>query len=77
MTSTGLQQKLYVPALIKKNRFRRNGLIYLVLSPFVACYVIIKAFVGNADTLRRDPAALNSRGWSVRARWQFRECSPV
>ena len=56
-----------------QDRFRRNGLIFLALSPFIACYVIIKAFVGNADTLRRDPAAFTSRGWSVRARWQFRE----
>ncbi len=56
-----------------QHSFRRNGIIYLFLSPFVACYVIIKTFVGNADTLRRDPAALTSRGWSMRARWQFRE----
>ena len=57
-----------------QNTFRRNGLVLLALSPFIACYVIIKAFVGNADTLRRDPASLTSRCWSLRARWQFREC---
>jgi hypothetical protein len=56
-----------------QHSFRRLGLLFFALSPFIACYVIIKAFVGNADTLRRDPAALTSRGWSVRARWQFRE----
>ena len=60
-----------------QNTFRRNGLLLLAFSPFFACYVIIKAFVGNADTLRRDPAALTSRCWSLRARWQFRECSPI
>ena len=56
-----------------QHSFRSLGLLFFALSPFMACYVIIKAFVGNADTLRRDPAALTSRGWSVRARWQFRE----
>jgi hypothetical protein len=57
-----------------QDRFRRNGIIFLAFFPYlIACYVLIRVFVGNVDTLRRDHAALTSRGWSVRARWQFRE----
>jgi autophagy-related protein 9 len=56
-----------------QSRFRRLALLNLILSPFLAAFICLHAFIRHAERVYHHPSLVGARRWSAEARWLFRE----
>lgn len=49
------------------------GVLNLVLSPFIAVFVLLYSFFKHGRDMHKNPASLGARHWSPLARWKLRE----
>lgn len=49
------------------------GLMNLVLSPFIALFVLLYSFFKHGQEMHKNPGSLGARHWSPMARWKMRE----
>ncbi|KAK4216391.1 autophagy protein Apg9-domain-containing protein [Rhypophila decipiens] len=56
-----------------RSRFMFAGLMILVLSPFVAGYLVIVYILTYYNEIQKNPSVLSSRTYTPLAKWKFRE----
>ncbi|KAK3950212.1 autophagy protein Apg9-domain-containing protein [Pseudoneurospora amorphoporcata] len=56
-----------------RSRFIFAGVMILILSPFVAGYLIIVYFLEYYNEIQKNPSILSARGYTPLAEWKFRE----
>lgn len=49
------------------------GILNLVLSPFIALFVLLYSFFKHGQKMHKNPSTLGARHWSPMARWRMRE----
>merc|ERR1712196_265574 len=49
------------------------GVLNLLLSPFIAIFVLLYSFYRYGQEMHKNPASLGLRHWSPLARWKLRE----
>ena len=57
--------------------FKRAAIANLVVSPFLAVFLIIYFFMHNAERFYSHPGSLGSRRWSPLAKWRLRELNEM
>eukprot|EP00658_Telonema_sp_P-2_P076793 TRINITY_DN67_c0_g1_i1.p1 TRINITY_DN67_c0_g1~~TRINITY_DN67_c0_g1_i1.p1 ORF type:complete len:640 (+),score=149.92 TRINITY_DN67_c0_g1_i1:218-2137(+) len=60
------------PDTLARNFFM-CGVATLVLSPFIALFVMLYSFFKYGQEMHKNPGSLGTRHWSPLARWKFRE----
>ena len=60
-----------------RNRLRLVAVVMLLLSPFLAVFMLIYFFLRNAEQFYHQPSSAGSRRWSNLALWKFREFNEV
>ena len=68
------QERLDALSSVLSVRFRTLSFIYLLLSPFILCYLILECILENGEQWRNRPqATMAVRNWCNEARWKFRD----